>query len=190
MYHPSHPENRMPPAPAPAPSPVTEPDAYIASLLAALGSRDPLAVMAETADTLRRLTSGVSPDRLATPEAAGKWSLLHVIQHLADSEIVAAFRFRMVLAQDRPAIAGYDQDLWASRLRYSEVDLEEAIGQFAALRAANLRVLARTTPAERARVGIHAERGEESIEKMIRIYAGHDLVHCRQMSRIKAAVVA
>jgi hypothetical protein len=180
----------MTPASANAPSPVAEPDAYIASLLAALGDRDPRAVLAGTAEALRRLISGVSPDRLATPEAAGKWSLVHVVQHLADSEIVAAFRFRMILAHDRPAIAGYDQDLWASRLKYGAVDIGDAMAQFDAVRAANLRLLEKTTPEERARVGIHAERGEESVEKMIRIYAGHDLVHLRQMSRIRAAVGA
>jgi hypothetical protein len=35
---------------------------------------------------------------------------------------------------------------------------------------------------------VHAERGEESIEHLIRLYAGHDLLHLRQIERIRAAV--
>ena len=104
--------------------------------------------------------------------------------HLADSEIVGAFRFRMVLAHEQPPIPGYDQDLWANRLRYADAEMAAALEQFSSLRNANLRLLKATTPAERERFGIHAERGQESIEKMIRMYAGHDLVHLRQIRRI------
>ena len=116
--------------------------------------------------------------------------MLHVVQHLADAELVGAFRYRMILAHDRPAIPGYDQDRWAERLRYADSDLEGAVQQLEAVRAANLRLLERTTPEERRRVGVHAERGEESVEHTMRMYAGHDLVHLRQLARIAAAVGA
>lgn len=171
-----------------APNPVTEVDAYIASLYAALGSRDPLEVLAETPSAIRQLTKGVPPQKLRALEGPGKWSVTHVVMHLADSEIVGAFRFRMVLAHDQPPIPGYDQDLWASRLKYNEASLADALDQFTALRHANVRLLGATTPAERERFGIHAERGQESIGKMIRIYAGHDMVHLRQIGRILSAV--
>lgn len=173
-----------------APNPVTQVDAYVASLLDILGSRNPLAVLAETPPALRRLTDGVEKQTLATPEAPGKWSLVQVVQHLADSEIVGAFRFRMTLAHERPPIPGYDQDLWATRLHYERAEIGAAIEQFTVLRLANIRLLTDITADERARVGIHAERGEESIEKMMKMYAGHDLVHLRQMARIKVAIGA
>jgi hypothetical protein len=179
----------MTPLPSP-PDPVTQVDAYIAFLFEILGPRDPLDVMAETPSAIRRLTEGVGQPGLTTPEAPAKWSLVQVVQHLADSEIVGAFRFRMVLAHDRPPIPGYDQDRWASRLRYQEADIVSALDLFTTLRAANLRLLRGTSVAERARFGMHAERGEESIEKMMGMYAGHDLVHLRQMTRIKAAIGA
>ena len=175
---------------ASAPNPVTQVDAYIASLFEALGSRDPLEVLAETPTALRRMTDGIVKTRLVQAEAPGKWSLVHVVQHLADSEIVGAFRFRMVIAHDQPAIPGYDQDRWAARLKYDQVVLEESIELFTALRLANIRLLKGLSPVERQRFGIHSERGEESMEKMMRMYAGHDLVHLRQMARIKTAIGA
>jgi hypothetical protein len=36
-------------------------------------------------------------------------------------------------------------------------------------------------------VAVHEERGEESVEHMARLYAGHDLVHLRQLRRIRDA---
>ena len=91
----------------------------------------------------------------------------------------------MVLAQDRPAITGYDQDAWATRLRYTDAEIEQALGDFDQLRASNLRLLTRMPEADRARVGVHAERGEESVAHMMRLYAGHDVLHIRQIERIK-----
>src|SRR5688572_391125 len=135
------------------------PEAYVARLLAALGSRDPFDVLGTTPRELRRAMAGLDNVALSTPEGPGQWSIRQVLQHLADSELVGAFRIRMVLAHDRPPLAGYDQELWAERLDYAETDVEAALREFEQLRTSNLRLLERTTPAQRARVGLHAERG-------------------------------
>jgi hypothetical protein len=164
--------------------------AYTAAILDALGARDPLEVLRATPGEVRRIVGPHPLALVSTPERPGKWSMLQVVQHLADSEIVAAFRYRMILAHDRPDIAAYDQDRWAERLGYADSDLAGALDQLAVLRAANLRLLARTTPEDRRRVGIHAERGEESVEHTMRMYAGHDLVHLRQLQRVATAVTA
>jgi hypothetical protein len=94
----------------------------------------------------------------------------------------------MVLAHDRPPLVGYDQDLWADRLRYNEADARRALADFGVVRRTNLRLLQGATSAELARVGVHAERGEESIAHMIQLYAGHDLLHLNQLERIRRAV--
>jgi len=158
--------------------------AYTAAILAALGDRDPLEVLHETPDALRRLVAGRSPGSLARPEAPGKWSVRQVLQHLADSEIVGGFRFRYALAQDGSTVPGYDQDIWADQLRYQDGDPAASIADLSALRRMNLVLLDRATPAELARAVIHAERGKETLAHMIRMYAGHDLVHRRQIERI------
>jgi hypothetical protein len=95
----------------------------------------------------------------------------------------------MVLAHDRPKLTGYDQDLWANRLQYGTVAVRDALDQFSALRRANVPIWARLTPAELLRVGIHGERGEESLDRMRRLYAGHDILHLRQLERIRSSIV-
>jgi hypothetical protein len=162
--------------------------AYTAAILGALGTRDPFEVLRTTPAAVRRTVADLPEAIVSTPELPGKWSMREVVQHLADAELVGAFRYRMILAHDRPALQGYDQDRWAERLRYRDCDLAGALAQLEALRAANLRLLERTSPEERRRAGVHAERGEESVEHMTRMYAGHDLVHLRQLARIARAV--
>ena len=60
--------------------------------------------------------------------------------------------------------------------------------RFAILRDSHLLLLGRLTPAQKARVGVHAERGEESVEHLVRLYAGHDILHLNQIERIRKAV--
>ena len=129
-------------------------------------------------------------EALRMPEAPGKWGIVEVLQHLADSDLVWGWRLRLILAHDRPAITGYDQDLWAERLHYADAEPRQALEMFRVLRAANLGLLDRATPADMARVGVHSERGDESVEHMVRLYAGHDLAHRRQLRRIRAAIGA
>jgi hypothetical protein len=94
----------------------------------------------------------------------------------------------VVLAQERPPLAGHDQDAWADRLHYADSDATASLAEFDALRGGNLTLLERAEPADLQRVGVHAERGEESVAYMMRLYAGHDILHLNQIERIRAAV--
>lgn len=162
--------------------------AYVAAVLDLLGTRDPIDVLEGTSDDVREATAGLSDAQLSRPELPGKWSLKHVVQHLADSELVWGYRLRMVMAHERPPLTGYDQDLWSERLHYDRLPIDEALDRFTVLRRSNLRLLAEAAPEDLQRVGLHAERGEETVSHMIRLYAGHDLLHLRQLARIRQAV--
>jgi len=161
---------------------------YTAAILDLLGSREPMDVLTRTADALRSAIAGLSDAQLSQPEAPDKWSMRQVVQHLADSDLVWGYRVRLVLAQDRPPLNGYDQDLWAQRLHYEQAPIDEALDQFVVLRRGNLRLLTQASGDDLRRVGVHAERGEESVQHMMRMYAGHDLLHLRQLARIRQAV--
>ena len=174
----------------PASRSVEQAKAYTLAVLDLVGERDPLEVLRETESALRTVLDGLTEEQRTTPEAPAKWSVRHVIQHLADSELVWGYRLRMVLAHDRPTLTGYDQDRWAERLRYDDVDAERALRDFAVLRDRNLRLLTPLPARELQRVGVHTERGEESVAHMIRLYAGHDVLHLRQIDRIQRAIGA
>jgi DinB superfamily len=161
------------------PDPMTEADAYRRYLLNALGGDDPAVTQAATPALVRQLIDHAAGN-LRTPPAPGEWSVIELIGHMVDSELVSAARYRWILAQDEPDLVGYDQDLWVSALRHGDDDPERLLAQFAALRAANLELWQRSTPADRARVGIHRERGRESFDLLFRLLAGHDRVHLAQ----------
>ena len=174
----------------PSSSTPEETAAYVRALLDLLGEHDPFALLHATPAAVRELCSDVSAEALGRPEAPGKWSMRQVLAHLADSELVWGWRLRMVLAHDRPPLTGYDQDRWAERLQYELSDPEQSLRTFALLRENNLRLVDRATPQDLARVGVHSERGEESLEHLVKLYAAHDLLHLRQLDRIRSKVPA
>jgi hypothetical protein len=157
---------------------------YAAAVLGLIGDRNPLDVLRDTPGAAARAVATLTPEKLLTPEAPDKWSVAHVLRHLADTDVVWGWRMRLILAQDRPVITGFDQDLWADRLDYAHADPNESLETFAVLRRDNLRLIERATPDDLKRVGVHAERGEESAGYLVRLYAGHDLMHLAQIERI------
>jgi hypothetical protein len=161
---------------------------YIAALLEFLGDRDPLTVQAELSDAVRELTAGLSGEELGRPEAPGKWSILQVVEHLADQELVNGFRLRSIVAEDEPPLRGYDQDLWATRLRYGSAGVGPVLDELRSLRARNLRLYRSLSEAELDRVGLHDERGPESARRLRALTAAHDLLHRRQIARIRASL--
>ena len=162
--------------------------AYVAAILELLGDQDPLMVLRETPNQLERFLSTTPRHVLARPEAPGKWSMGQVFAHLADSDLVWGWRLRLILAQDRPTLTGYDQDKWAARLGYSDIDPRESVAMFSILRKGNLRLVEGATPEDLRRVGVHVERGEESLEHQLKLYAGHDILHLNQLERIRSAI--
>ncbi|MDH3269758.1 MAG: DinB family protein [Gemmatimonadota bacterium] len=163
-------------------------NAYVSAILELVGDRDPLEILGSTVEWCRVVVEGLNDRQLRTPESRGKWSVVEVMQHLADSELVWGYRLRKVLAEDRPRLTGFDQDLWARRLGYAVADATSALEMFSALRRANLALLSKAAPEDLDRAGVHEERGEESVRHMMRLYAGHDLAHRRQLDRIVAGL--
>ncbi len=154
----------------------------------ALGGGDPLDVMAASPDRLRRLLRGLTEKQLATKPAPGKWSIKEIVAHLADGEVILGSRYRLIGAHERPAIAIYDQDAFVAKLGVAAAKTADLADDFAMARAVNLGLLDRLPESSWDRVGIHAERGEESIRKLVDMYARHDQHHLRQIETIRTGL--
>jgi hypothetical protein len=146
-----------------SPDPVSEPDAYRATLLAALGGDDPAVALAASPAALRRLVADAGDLLRIRPEPT-EWSVLECIGHIVDAELVISTRVRWIISEDRPDIVGYDQDRWVDALHHGDDDPAVLLALFDGLRRANLDLWARIPVEARSRVGIHRERGPESYE--------------------------
>jgi len=144
----------------------------------------PLAVQAATAKKLERIIKGLATAKLRKRPAPDKWSVNEILAHLADTEIVVSFRMRMILGAPGTPIAAVDQDSWVTSGHYEKRDPRKSVEQFRVVREANLALLKSLTPQQWKHHGMHSERGQETIDQIVRIYAGHDTNHLRQIERI------
>ncbi|HUI31397.1 MAG TPA: DinB family protein [Candidatus Acidoferrales bacterium] len=146
--------------------------------------KDPIQLQAGAAKKIEHLLKGVPATKLRKRPAPGKWSVAEIVAHLADTEIVAGYRIRMILGAPGGPIPAFNQDDWAAALHYEKRDVRKSLDQFRSVREANLAQLKLLSPEQRKLSGIHSERGEESVETIVRMSAGHDINHIRQIERI------
>ena len=144
--------------------------------------------MFEAPQRLRKLLKGLTEKQLSRRPAPGKWSIKEIVAHLADGEVILGSRYRFIAAHDKPAIAGYDQDLFVEKLGVGNATTEELLDDFEMARMVNIGLLARLPDEAFDRVGIHSERGEESIGTIVTLYAGHDRVHLAQVETIRTGL--
>jgi DinB superfamily len=160
------------------------PEEYRARLEAYVTGRDPLEVQTATSAALARLVDGVPDAKLRKPPGPGRWSVVEILAHMAEDELVTSWRYRQMLERNGAALAGFDQDLWARLGDYASWAARDALEMFRLLREANLRVLRALSPEQWERTGHHEERGPMSVRDLARHMAGHDENHVRQISAL------
>ncbi len=139
-------------------------------------------ILAATPGVLAGLIETIGPAKSSAPPAPGKWSPAEIIAHLADCELVFAFRLRQTLAEDSPTIQPFDQEKWATQ--YGGIQAAQALAVFSAMRAWNLQLLRDLPPQARERTVTHPERGTMTFQALVETIAGHDLNHIAQLKRI------
>jgi uncharacterized damage-inducible protein DinB len=160
------------------------PQQYTQRILANAQGQDPIEVQSATNKKLARLIKGVSTAKLRKRPAPGKWSVAEILAHLADVEIVVGWRMRSILGAPGTPIQAYDQDAWVVAGHYEKRDPRKSIEQHRVGREANLALLKSLSPDQWKHFGQHSERGQESIEHIVRMIAGHDVNHVLQIERI------
>ena len=163
------------------------PQEYIKRILGNVEGQDPLKVQAGTAKKLERLIKGMPASKLRKRPAPEKWSAGEILAHLADSEIVIGWRLRQILGAPGTPIQAYDQDSWAAAGHYEKRDARKSAEQFRVVREANLALLKSLAPEQWKHHGMHSERGIETVEHIVRMIAGHDINHAKQVERIVGA---
>jgi hypothetical protein len=163
------------------------PQQYTQRILAQAGGQEPLKVLAATPKKLERLVVRASTAKLRKRPAPDKWSVSEIVAHLADAELVIGWRVRFILGAPGTSIQAFDQDSWVKALHYEKRNPKESLAQMRALREANLALYKSLTPEQWMHYGMHSERGQESVEHIVRMIAGHDLNHLQQIERILAS---
>jgi hypothetical protein len=140
---------------------------------------------------LRAAIAGLSMEQLRARPRAGKWSILEIVLHLADSELVGALRVRYVQAQPGIRLPMYDQERWTERLRHHEADvalLDDTLALFHLLRRITGRIFAAARGDDWSASAVHPDFGEITLRNLLELYADHSERHVEQILDCRARV--
>lgn len=141
-----------------------------------------LAILRSTPAALQFMVAGLGSNSWIAKPRPGEWNLAEVVCHLRDVDgEVNLPRLSRVLAEDNPFIAGVDSDPWAEERLYYCQNGPQAMQDFISNRLALLDLLKKTSPADWERPLRHAIFGPTQFIELVRIIAGHDRLHIRQV---------
>jgi hypothetical protein len=115
-----------------------------------------------------------------------KWCILEILGHLADMEVMYAYRIRQMLADKKPVIASIDQNAWAQNLGYMETPAPELVALYGLNRHHNLQLLRRLKPGDLEKSADHPElKHDVTVAEYVEKMGTHGANHLAQIERLK-----
>jgi DinB family protein len=157
---------------------------YTRRILDNVEGKEPLSVQQSTAKQIAKLMKPLNRRQLSQRPEPGKWSIAEIVAHLADAELVGGWRMRQMLACNGVPVQAFDQDAWATTFDYAHRDPKQSLETFRVLRENNLALLKSVPKPLWDNYGMHQERGKETVTHIVRMFAGHDVNHLKQIKKI------
>ena len=149
------------------------------------GRRERIAALASLPAEAEAAVAGLDDRQLDTPYRDGGWTVRQVIHHLADAHVNGYQRMRLTLTEDRPTLKTYDQDAWAALLDARTFPLEVSLQVLRGLHPRMVAFFEGLSEEDYARVAIHPESGELTLEKLLSIYALHGAHHLGFVTKLR-----
>jgi hypothetical protein len=145
-----------------------------------------LDLLEATPGILRGLMSELKDDDARWKPAPDRFSVAEVLAHLSHSES-HCYRLRLdrFMAESRPTFEPDDAQMYLDL--YRGADPEDAFNQFEEQRETNIEYLRALPSGAGARVALHREAGEITLNQMLHEWALHDLGHIRQIAELVRA---
>jgi len=141
--------------------------------ITALTDRQAMERFVAGAEAPRRAIAGLSSVLLNSVPVPGAWSIQQIVLHLMDTDLIAAYRMKRIIAEDRPKLELYDENAFAQHLYYERMDAKVACEIFRGNRLLMGRLLTALPDEAFLRTALHPEMGEMSLSRFVRLYVKH-----------------
>ena len=160
--------------------PFTPPADYTPEVRASL-----IANIAKVPARLREAVEGLTVEQRRTPYRDGGWTVAQVVHHLADSHMNAYIRMKLAVTETEPTIKPYDEKAWAQLPDAADADIEDSLLLLEALHARWTAFATHLAPADFERTLIHPERGANTVDRTLALYAWHGLHHVSHITKLR-----
>ena len=128
---------------------------------------------------LREAVAGLTREDLTARPGPGKWSILELVLHLADSDAISIDRMKRMLTEGNPPLLYADESAYVEGLCSHGQSLDDALTLFEVGRRQFGRVLRRLPDEAFARRGTHNRRGTVTVGAMVKDYIEHVDYHLK-----------
>ncbi len=141
--------------------------------------------LAATPVKLRAAVKGLSDSQLDTPYREGGWTVRQVVHHVPDSHLNAYVRLKLALTEEKPTIKPYDQEAWANLADSKSTPIETSLTLLSTVHDRWDRLWRSMKPEQFARVMIHPEHGERSVDWLLFLYEWHGRHHTAHITELR-----
>ena len=141
--------------------------------------------IAATPAKLRAAANGLSDSQLDTPYREGGWTVRQVVHHVPDSHLNAYVRLKLALTEEKPTIKPYDQEAWANLADSKSTPIEVSLTLLSTVHDRWDRLWRSMKPEQFARVLVHPEHGERSVDWLLFLYEWHGRHHTAHITELR-----
>lgn len=139
----------------------------------------------ELPEQLRVAVAGLGDAQLDTPYREGGWTVRQVVHHVADSHANSVIRFKLALTEDWPTIMPYNQKAWAELADSKSFAIDSSLVFIEVLHARWVALLASMSDEDFQRGFVHPERGRQTLETALAMYAWHGRHHVAHITALR-----
>ena len=132
---------------------------------------------------LEALLAKYTESQYDQPVQPGEWTIRQIVHHLPDAHMNGFIRMKLVLAENKPILKPYDQDVWASQADM-KLPIEPSLQILRGLHARWAELLENVTASDWDRAGVHLENGLVTLDQLLHTYAGHGQAHLDQIRKL------
>lgn len=136
---------------------------------------------------LRLAMESFPKEMWAFKPAPTRWSIHEIVVHLGDAEVQSHVRIRTTIAEPSTTIPYHDEYRWSQALEYSRQSVSVSLEIISLMRESNHSLLTSIDRSLWLNSCVHAIRGPETLETLVRDYAAHMEQHIAQMQRCHGA---
>jgi hypothetical protein len=130
-------------------------------------------------------THGLSDQQLDISPGEGKWTIRQIIHHIADANLNAYMRMKLIATEEKPILKPFNQDQWAVLADGKNGSITSSLQLIQALHERWVQFMQALPKTAWNREGVHLERGIETLEENLIKYSEHGEKHIQQITSIR-----
>ena len=130
---------------------------------------------------LAEAVSGLSDKQLDTPTGEGKWTMRQLTHHIADANMNACTRMKLIITENKPILKPYDQDQWSNLTDCKTSPIDSSLILIKGLHARWTQFMRSLPESSWTREGIHLENGKVTLFDLLKTYSKHGDLHLQHI---------